>query len=80
MAEVDIERVLFTRKAIEARVSHLGREVAEDFAGRQGPIILGVLKGACRDPNSLSIPDPSTPEHATLPPFVRPIARETGRR
>ena len=47
MAEADIERVLFTREAIEGRVSELGKLIAEDFAGRrEGPIVLGILKGA----------------------------------
>ena len=65
MAEADIERVLFTREAIEGRVSELGKLIAEDFAGRrEGPIVLGILKGTT-DPTSLSPSLSTAPKHST---------------
>lgn len=40
----DIERVFFTAEEIEEKVSELGRQISEDFAGKE-PLFVGVLKG-----------------------------------
>ena len=67
MAEADIERVLFTREAIEGRVSELGKLIAEDFAGRrEGPIVLGILKGAYSTDLALDSPQTLDPRHTQL--------------
>ena len=43
--EQDIERVLYTEKAIAARVEQLGAELTEKL-GAQRPVLVCVLKGA----------------------------------
>ena len=43
--ENDIQRVLFTREQIEARVRELGAELAEEYRGKQ-PLMVCILKGA----------------------------------
>ena len=43
--EQDIERVLFTEKAIAARVEQLGAELTEQL-GDKRPVLVCVLKGA----------------------------------
>lgn len=39
-------KVLLSRDAIQARVQELGRQIAEEYKGRE-PHLVGVLKGAC---------------------------------
>ncbi len=39
-----IDRVLFTTDQIRTRVSELGRQISEDYVGKQ-PVLLGVLRG-----------------------------------
>ena len=41
----DIERVLYTEKAIAARVEALGAEITEEYKGKM-PIVVCILKGA----------------------------------
>ena len=43
--EVAIERVLITQEEIQRRVQELGRQLTEEYAGRN-LLLLGVLKGA----------------------------------
>ena len=38
-------KVLFSHEAIQARIQEMGREIAQDYAGRE-PHLVGVLKGA----------------------------------
>ena len=85
MAEADIERVLFTREAIEGRVSELGKLIAEDFAGRrEGPIVLGILKGAYSTDLAvaLALDDPkhSTPDTRNSSALRPPDRRSRSRR
>ena len=40
----DIERILITEEELKAAVSAVGRQISEDFAGKD-PIFIGVLKG-----------------------------------
>lgn len=44
-AKEDIERVLFTKEQIDARVAEIGQELMEKFHGER-PIMVCVLKGA----------------------------------
>ena len=39
-----IQQVLISREEIEARIYDLGREISQDYAGRN-PLLIGVLKG-----------------------------------
>src|SRR5688572_32289050 len=39
-------KVLLSRDAIQVRVQELGRQIAEEYQGRE-PHLVGVLKGAC---------------------------------
>lgn len=39
-------KVLLAENAIQARIQELGRQIAQDYAGRE-PHLVGVLKGAC---------------------------------
>ena len=81
MAEADIERVLFTREAIEGRVSELGKLIAEDFAGRrEGPIVLGILKGAYSTDLALDSPKHSTPDTRNSGALRPPDRRSRSRR
>ncbi len=41
----DLGEILFSEAEIEARVTELGRQISEDFAG-QTPLLVGVLKGS----------------------------------
>ncbi|MBQ1263924.1 MAG: hypoxanthine phosphoribosyltransferase [Oscillospiraceae bacterium] len=43
--EQDIERILYTEKAIAARVEQIGTELTERF-GKERPVLVCVLKGA----------------------------------
>jgi len=45
MMEKDIERVFFSKEEIEEKVAELGRQITEDFAGKN-PLFVGVLKGS----------------------------------
>ena len=40
----DMERILLTEAELKERVAELGRQISEDFAGKE-PIFVGVLKG-----------------------------------
>ena len=40
----DMERILLTESELKERVAELGRQITEDYAGRE-PIFVGVLKG-----------------------------------
>lgn len=40
----DMERILLTEAELKERVAELGRQITEDYAGRE-PIFVGVLKG-----------------------------------
>jgi len=40
----DIERVLISEEALKAKVAEIGKQISEDFAGKD-PIFVGVLKG-----------------------------------
>ena len=40
----DMERILLTEAQLKERVAELGRQITEDYAGRE-PIFVGVLKG-----------------------------------
>lgn len=40
----DMERILLTEAQLQERVAELGRQISEDYAGRE-PIFVGVLKG-----------------------------------
>ena len=40
----DVERVLLERKTIDDRVREIGRQISEDYAGKE-PVFIGVLKG-----------------------------------
>ncbi len=40
----DMDRILLTEAELQARVAELGRQISEDYAGRE-PIFVGVLKG-----------------------------------
>ena len=40
----DIQEILLTEEQIKARIEELGRELSEDYAGKN-PVIVGVLKG-----------------------------------
>ena len=81
MAEADIERVLFTREAIEGRVSELGKLIAEDFAGRrEGPIVLGILKGAYLTDLALALDKHSTPDTRNSSALRPPDRRSRSRR
>lgn len=42
--EKDIINVLISKEEIEAKVTELGRQITEDYAGRR-PIFVGILKG-----------------------------------
>ena len=41
----DIERVLLTPEVLQARIKELGRQITQDYQGRQ-PILVGILKGS----------------------------------
>lgn len=41
----DVQEVLITSQAIQARIVELGRQISADYAGRR-PVLIGVLKGA----------------------------------
>lgn len=41
----DIERVFFSKEEIEETVSRLGRQITEDYRGKN-PLLVGVLKGS----------------------------------
>ena len=41
----DIEEILFDEQTIEARVKELGRQLTEDYAGKE-VVMIGILKGA----------------------------------
>lgn len=45
MMEKDIERVFFSKEEIEEKVAELGRQITEDFTGKN-PLFVGVLKGS----------------------------------
>ncbi|MGM9522539.1 MAG: hypoxanthine phosphoribosyltransferase [Oscillospiraceae bacterium] len=45
MIEKDIERIFFSADQLAARVSELGKQITEDFDGKN-PLIVGVLKGS----------------------------------
>lgn len=40
----DIEQILISEEQIQARVAELGKQLAEEYAGRE-PIFLGILRG-----------------------------------
>ncbi len=47
LADVSVEgteRVLFTEEQVQARVTELGKQITEDYAGRE-PVLIGVLRG-----------------------------------
>ena len=39
-----VDRVLFTTRQVQHRVAQLGRQISQDYAGRQ-PVLVGVLRG-----------------------------------
>ena len=41
----DIERVYFSKEQIEETVERLGRQITEDYKGKN-PLLVGVLKGS----------------------------------
>ena len=41
----DIERVLYTREQLEARVAQMGAQITQDYAGKK-PLLVAVLRGA----------------------------------
>ncbi|MBI4758664.1 MAG: hypoxanthine phosphoribosyltransferase [Chloroflexi bacterium] len=41
----DVQEVLITSEAIQARIVELGRQISADYAGKR-PVLIGVLKGA----------------------------------
>lgn len=41
----DLECILVTREEIQAAVKKLGRQITEDYAGKE-PVVIGILKGA----------------------------------
>ncbi len=40
----DIERILLTKEEIQTRVAEMGREMTEEYRGKE-PIVVGILKG-----------------------------------
>jgi hypoxanthine phosphoribosyltransferase len=42
----DIDRVIVTEDEIKQKIAELAKRVAEDYAGRDGLLLVGVLKGA----------------------------------
>lgn len=45
MLDKDIKKVLFTKAEIDAKTHELGKQLSEDYAGKN-PLVIGVLKGA----------------------------------
>jgi hypoxanthine phosphoribosyltransferase len=41
----DVEEVLLSAEALQARVAELGRQLSADYAGRD-PVLVSVLKGS----------------------------------
>ena len=42
--EQDIQQILITEEQLRARIEELGRQLTQDYAGKN-PVIVGVLKG-----------------------------------
>lgn len=45
MLEHDIEKVLFTKEELEARVAELGEQITKDYAGKK-PVLVCILRGS----------------------------------
>lgn len=43
--QVDIERVLITSDAIQAKITEIGRQISEDYTPQDDLLLVGVLKG-----------------------------------
>ncbi len=45
--EKDIEKILFSKEEIQARIEELGKQITEDYKDAKSLLVIGILKGSC---------------------------------